>query len=449
MKQISFLLCFRYLQHRRIVILSMAAVALSCALLIVTDSLFTGFIDKIENSFDHYLGDVIFETPPGKTLTGYGEFIDELCKADCVESATAVLSSQGLLLSAPGKVGAARVWGIEPLRALDVTPLDDTLLFSKNDQRSGIRFSSPDNSQTIGGIAAIGLLAQPDELTDEYDIDAVKKKLGQPMVLTTGTVVRDAEDAQAAQARFSRKVIKFELADVARTGINEFDESIVLLPIEVLSSQLYPDKETCSNILHIRLADGADKEKAVMIIRGLWRRFAEGRFEWGDFVTIELTRDLNARMIAEYKKQMQVLLFIFGLVSAGIILLVFCIFYLIVMTRRKDIGILKSCGLSSPSVAGMFVLFGTIVGIVGAVVGIGLGWLIIDNINAIEQAIASVFGLKLWKASTYMFSRVPDVMHWGSVLWVTVAGIAAAAIGSLIPAVAAARVKPVETLQYE
>jgi ABC-type lipoprotein release transport system permease subunit len=68
----------------------------------------------------------------------------------------------------------------------------------------------------------------------------------------------------------------------------------------------------------------------------------------------------------------------------------------------------------------MFVLFGTVVGIVGAVLGIGLGWLIIENINAIEQAIASAFG-----------------------------GIAAAAIGSLIPAVAAARVKPVETLQYE
>jgi len=48
-----------------------------------------------------------------------------------------------------------------------------------------------------------------------------------------------------------------------------------------------------------------------------------------------------------------------------------------------------------------------------------------------------------------MFSQIPNTMHWGSVLWITVAGIAAAAAGSLIPAIAAARVKPVETLQYE
>jgi lipoprotein-releasing system permease protein len=158
---------------------------------------------------------------------------------------------------------------------------------------------------------------------------------------------------------------------------------------------------------------------------------------------------MQAQLIAEYRKQMNVLLFIFGLVSVGIILLVFCIFYLIVMTRRKDIGVLKSCGVSSTSVAGLFVLFGTVVGVVGAVAGIGLGWLIIDNINAIEEAIASVFGLKIWKASTYMFTQIPNTMHWGSVLWITGCGIIAAAVGSLIPAVAAARVKPVETLQYE
>jgi ABC-type lipoprotein release transport system permease subunit len=447
LKQISFLLCFRYLQHRRIVILSMAAVMLSCALLIVTDSLFTGFIDAVENSVGQYLGDVVFETPPGKTLTEYDAFIDRLSDVESIESATAVLGSQGLLLSSPGKVKATRVWGIEPARLLTVTPLNEAMLFRKETDGSEIRFAVPDAA--AGGIVAIGLLTQPDEITDEYDIDAVEAMLGEPMMLTTGSVVQDTQEAETSQVRFSRKVIKFSLADVVRTGINEFDESLVLLPIEALSSQLHPDEATCANMLHIRLTPGADVEAATLVIRGIWRDFAGDRFSWIDRVTIVSTKQMRARMIGEYKKQMKVLLFIFGLVSAGIILLVFCIFFLIVMTRRKDIGILKSCGLSSPSVAGMFVLFGTVVGVVGAAAGIGLGWLIIENINAIEQAIASVFGLKLWKASTYYFTRIPDTMHWASVLWITGAGIAAAAMGSLIPAAAAARVKPVETLQYE
>ena len=164
---------------------------------------------------------------------------------------------------------------------------------------------------------------------------------------------------------------------------------------------------------------------------------------------IRTSRQVNAPLVAEYQKQMKVLLFVFGLISMGIIILVFCIFYLIVMTRRKDIGILKSCGLPNASVAGIFVLFGTAVGLVGSVCGIGLGYVIIRNINQIERAVSVIFGINLWQASTYKFMQIPNTMHWDSVIWVTGCGIAAAAIGSLIPAIAAARVKPVETLQYE
>jgi len=448
-KQISVLLCFRYLQHRRIVLLSMAAVALSCALLIATDSLFTGFINAVESSVIRHLGDIILETPSGRTITEYDTFIDSLCQTESIESATAVLSSQGLLLSAPGKVRAVKAWGIELPRRLDVTPLHEALLFQKDKPAEQVGFAVNGKPESIGGIVGIGVLAQPDELTDAYDMDAVKGMLGEPMALTTGSIAPDGSNTDGSQPRFSRKVLKFNLADVAVTGVHEFDQSFVMLPIEELSKTLYPDEPTGANIIHIRLTAGTDEETAAMIVRSVWRSFAEDRFDWSAFVSITPAKQLQAQLIAEYRKQMNVLLFIFGLVSVGIILLVFCIFYLIVMTRRKDIGVLKSCGVSSTSVAGLFVLFGTVVGVVGAVAGIGLGWLIIDNINAIEETIASVFGLKIWKASTYMFTQIPNTMHWGSVLWITGCGIIAAAVGSLIPAVAAARVKPVETLQYE
>ncbi|MHC4770226.1 MAG: ABC transporter permease [Planctomycetota bacterium] len=449
MKQISVLLCFRYLQHRRIVLLSMAAVALSCALLIATDSLFTGFINAVESSVSRHLGDIILETPSGRTITEYDTFIDSLSQTDAIESATALLTSQGLLLSAPGKVRAVKAWGIELPRRLDVTPLHEALLFQKDRPTEQVGFAVSGSPNAVGGIVGIGVLAHPDELTDAYDMDAVKGMLDQPMALTTGSLVQDSQKTDGSQARFSRKVIKFNLADVAVTGVHEFDQSFVMLPIEELSKTLYPDEPTGANIIHIRLTPGTDEETAIAVVRGVWRSFAGDRFDWSAFVSITSAKRMQAQLIAEYRKQMNVLLFIFGLVSVGIILLVFCIFYLIVMTRRKDIGVLKSCGVSSTSVAGLFVLFGTVVGVVGAVAGIGLGWLIIDNINAIEEAIASVFGLKIWKASTYMFTQIPNTMHWGSVLWITGCGIIAAAVGSLIPAVAAARVKPVETLQYE
>jgi ABC-type lipoprotein release transport system permease subunit len=243
--------------------------------------------------------------------------------------------------------------------------------------------------------------------------------------------------------------MRFNIADVIVTGVSDFDESFVLLPIEALSRTLHPDSPPGADIIQIRLAGGADEETAIAVIRGVWNQFARDRVPWYEWVDIQSTRRMQAQLIAEYHKQLQILMFIFGLVSLGIVLLVLCIFYLIVMTRRKDIAILKSCGLGSVSVAMVFVLFGVLAGALGAALGVGLGCVITHNINAIEQTISSVFGLKVWQASTYMFTRIPNTVHWPSVVWISAAGILAAALGALIPAICAARVKPVEILRYE
>ncbi|MHC4344636.1 MAG: hypothetical protein ACYSUP_08130, partial [Planctomycetota bacterium] len=62
---LKFFLWFRYLHKRKIVLLSIAAVVLSTALLIVVSSLFTAFINAFERAAVQAIGDVIV-TPPFK-----------------------------------------------------------------------------------------------------------------------------------------------------------------------------------------------------------------------------------------------------------------------------------------------------------------------------------------------------------------------------------------------
>lgn len=419
----------------------MAAVAISCALLIVTDSLFTGFIDTIEQSTVQHFGDVIIEAPSNRRITDFEVLIDQLEASEDIAAATPVLSGQGLLWSGPGKTKAVMVWGVPLPQRFEVDPMQDAFVFQKDTAADDISFGKPDQSGVAGGIVSIGVLGEPNIETDEYDLEAAGKMLGRPMALTTGT--------RGSENDFSRTVIKFSLTDVLMTGWHRIDESFVMLPIDVFSTSLYPDEPVGANLIHIRLEPGADIKQAQASVHQIWTDFAQDRFAWSSLADVEVSREMYARLLAEYQKQMKVLLLIFGLVSGGIILLVFCIFYLIVMTRRKDIGILKSCGLSNFSVAGIFISFGTVIGSVGAGLGLLLGWAIITNINPIQNGLAAVLGFKIWKSSTYMFSMIPNTMDWGSVWWIMGAGIVAAAIGSLVPAVAAARVKPVRTLQYE
>jgi lipoprotein-releasing system permease protein len=146
---------------------------------------------------------------------------------------------------------------------------------------------------------------------------------------------------------------------------------------------------------------------------------------------------------------MGVLLLIFGVVSLSAVLLIFCIFYMIVETRRKDIAIMKSCGADSGSIALIFVGFGAFVGILGTLLGTAAGYIVTKNINEVEGWIRVAFGLKLWKASVYMFSRIPSEVYWQAVWWIVLSAILGAAIGAVIPALSAALTRPVKVLRYE
>ncbi len=122
---------------------------------------------------------------------------------------------------------------------------------------------------------------------------------------------------------------------------------------------------------------------------------------------------------------------------------------MIVRLKQRDIAIMKSCGAASSSVAFIFLGFGVCVGMLGSGVGAVLGYVITKNINALEEWIRIIFGLKLWKSSVYMFSKIPNQVDWASAFSIILLAVIAAAIGTLIPAVVAARTKPVEILQYE
>jgi lipoprotein-releasing system permease protein len=158
---------------------------------------------------------------------------------------------------------------------------------------------------------------------------------------------------------------------------------------------------------------------------------------------------IERRYVEEIRKQMGVLLLIFGVVSFTVVVLVFCIFYMIVRLKQRDIAILKSCGAASVSVAWIFLGFGMTVGVVGAAIGAVGGYAITKNINSIEEAIRVLFGLKLWSSSVYMFARIPNEVDWASALPIVALAIGAAAIGALTPAIVAALTRPVEVLRYE
>lgn len=449
-RMLKLFLWLKYLRKRRIILLSIAAVAMSVSLLIVVASLFTGFIAAFEQSAVEMLGDVMMAAPQDMKFEKYPAWIERLEQSEIVEAASATLSSDGLIHLGRGNVRPVRVWGIQPDRRARVTGFKETLMLQSR-KEGDPSLTVPDAPNEVGGFVGIGVVGQPDDQTDEYDQQAIlKEAIGARFHVITGT----ADSAVGAAQTPKRRTISFRVVDLLYSGVHELDSGFVYLPIEALQKELYPGQQgDLATTINIRLKPGVDPYAAVLAIRDLWSDFASHELGWKTLdiieTPIETAQQLQSQYVAEVKKQMGVLLLVFGVVSFSVVVLVFCIFYMMVKLKQRDIAVIKSCGAANSSVVGLFLGFGVSVGVVGSGIGAALGYVITRNLNTLESWIRILFGLKLWKSSTYMFDKIPNQVDWAGALPIVGLAILAAALGALIPAFVAARTRPVEVLRYE
>jgi lipoprotein-releasing system permease protein len=201
------------------------------------------------------------------------------------------------------------------------------------------------------------------------------------------------------------------------------------------------------------LEQGVDPNSMIDAIQTHWHGFAVEHMNYAPDVvphlSIHMSEDWHRDVFEDLRNQLRVVLLIFGVICSVAVLLIFCIFYMIVTARQKDIAIIKSCGASGRAAASIFVGFGTCVAIIGSAFGILLAVLITKNINTLEEWVRLIFGIKLWRTSSYGLATIPHQLHWPAVPWIIAVAVIGCIIGVLIPAVIAARTNPVKILRYE
>jgi lipoprotein-releasing system permease protein len=122
---------------------------------------------------------------------------------------------------------------------------------------------------------------------------------------------------------------------------------------------------------------------------------------------------------------------------------------MVVMEKRRDIGILRTIGVSSGSVLRLFVLEGLYIGLSGTFVGLILGIVLSHYLNAVASFIAWMMGVDLFNSQIYYFDRIPVAIQWMDVGWVTVCAVLLTFLSTIYPAWSASRLDPVDALRYE
>ncbi len=202
----------------------------------------------------------------------------------------------------------------------------------------------------------------------------------------------------------------------------------------------------------IRGVPGTTPDEVAAIAGSIYEQFAARHAgEVPDAFSIQIStwEDRNRTMIAAVKKETALVLVIFGIICFTTVFLVLAIFWSMISEKTRDIGILRALGASTPGVAWLWLRYGAAIGVVGAVLGLGAGWLIVHNINGIHDWLGEHLGLVIWDPRVYYFVEIPRKVEPGKAAIVFIAGVLTCVLGALIPAVRSARMDPVKSLRFE
>ena len=268
----------------------------------------------------------------------------------------------------------------------------------------------------------------------------------------TQEMVRPGEDVTISTVTGGRPpkpaYLTATVVDVFKCGMSEYDSNLVFCNLAELQKVRVmfdpqnpndPDRKSITSI-QIKLKNFAD---APEVIERLQAVFPPGIF------TIKTWEQKQGPLLAAVEIETGILNVLLFLIIAVAGFGILAIFFMIVVEKTRDIGVLKALGASSSGVMSIFLSYGLALGVVGSGVGVMLGLLVVRYINEIESVIAMVTGRKVFDDKIYYFPEIPTLVETRMVVWVTIGAIAIAILASVFPARRAARLRPVESLRYE
>jgi lipoprotein-releasing system permease protein len=483
------LLSWKYLRTRFLAMASVVSVMLGVATLIVVNSVMGGFANKLMNRVRGYNSDILIEyrSQDGmRRLDLHLALVKEVLKDSCV-AISPVIETYGMLqfrLSGDRDVitRPVRIIGVEGKTKAQTGEFAQTLLNPEHKQNPDLAFTvrgaverkhdhfyprnakprglpafapapapgeppppeaavpPPEEMRYFGVVLGFGIANVRDpkaKVTDDVK-DICIIELGHEVTLTMVSN-NDIEGHDGSSSGARPVNAKFVVTDYSRSEMGEMDGNIVYVDIKDL--QRLRSMQNRATSLHIRLRD-FDRDH-VEALKLLHEKLPP------DLYVVTTWKEKQGPILAAIAIERAILNILLFLIIAVAGFGILAIFFMIVVEKTRDIGILKALGASNKGVMGIFLGYGLTLGLVGAGLGTALGITIVVYINDIEKFLTEWTGQQVFDRSIYYFDKIPTEIDPWTVLLVNAGALLIAVGSSVLPALRAAMLHPVQALRYE
>ena len=281
----------------------------------------------------------------------------------------------------------------------------------------------------------------------EGDIDALQPGefnivLGKELAIWLGVAVGDDVILYVPEYRSTPlgavpQLKRFTVSGIFEAGYQEFDRGLAV--VHMADAQRL-----------LRMGEGVSGVRLRLHDMDLaWEVARELALQLGGPYRVSDWQQENANMFRALrleKTMMAILLSLiiamgaFNLVSSQVML---------VTDKQADIAILRTLGLTPRAVMQVFMVQGTLIGVIGTVSGVIGGILLTLNLEHILRGIERLFGVVLMPEDVYYVTGLPTELRVDDVVTITLVALGMAFVATLYPAWRAARTAPAEALRYE
>ena len=228
----------------------------------------------------------------------------------------------------------------------------------------------------------------------------------------------------------------FKIISIFDSGLSDYNENIAYVNLKTLENFFDKDKKERFQEYYFKNPKNITQHKTELI-----KLYPDELvYTWAD---------MNKSLFSALKVERNVMFIILSLIIIVAAFNIISGLTILVKNKTRDIGILKSIGVTNKSIKKIFFLVGFIIGTLATIFGIIIGTLFSYYIENIREFISNYFNVSLFPEEIYFLNTMPSEINPNSIILIAFCSIITTIIVSLYPAAKASSLDTVKTLKYE